>query len=66
LTSVKKLIPLAKKRLKGDKDNLLKLENYKKYIHIIETQESFRQDEILSFTENLTSIEAALKDIVNG
>ncbi len=66
LTSVKKLIPLAQKRLKGDEDNLLKLDNYKKYIQIIENQESFKQDEIMSFIENLTSIEAALKDIANG
>ncbi len=66
LTSIKKLIPLSQKRLKGDKDNLLKLNNYKKYIALIETQKSFNQDEVLSFTENLTAIEAALKDIVNG
>ena len=66
LISVKKLIPLAQKKLKGDKDSLLKLNNYKKYIQIIENHESFSQDEIMGFIENLTSIEAALKDIANG
>jgi len=66
LTSVKKLIPLAKKILKGDKSNLIKLDNYKKYINIIEKQKDFKDGELLGFTENLTAIEAALKNIVNA
>ena len=65
LVSVKKLIPLARKVLKKDKNSLASLDNYNSYIKIINNKKDFNQDEILDFIKNLTTIEVALKEIIN-